>query len=105
VTEATWSWREVPVLEAVLRLGRLGETATPASIADEAILHADDVSASISRLVDAGYLDVLDVDTGEHPRTTIVTPSNAFRALVRSARPPANGAPTAPAELSSTAES
>lgn len=88
VSAGTWSWRDVPVLEAVLSLGRRDEIATPAAIAAEAILHYDDVSNSIAALVDAGYLDILGVASEELADTTIVTPSAALRGLLQPARRP-----------------
>jgi hypothetical protein len=53
------TWRDVPVLEAILRLDRRGELATPSQIADETILHVGDVYDSIAALVSAGVIEIV----------------------------------------------
>jgi len=78
----TRSWRETPVLEAVLRLTRRNELVTPENIAAEAVLHFDDVCDGVAELIRAGYLDILEIVTDE--RTTILSISTAFATLVRS---------------------
>jgi hypothetical protein len=90
MTERTWSWREMPVLEAVLRLTRRGELVTPENIAAEAILHFDDVCDGVAELIRAGYLDILEIVTDES--TTILSLSAALTTLVRSPLIRARGA-------------
>jgi len=73
------------VLEAVLRMARLGAIATPTSIAEEAILHSDDVDESITYLVGAGYLDRISVVSDDGVPTTIISPSPGLQNLLRAA--------------------
>jgi hypothetical protein len=86
VTAVSWSWRELPVLEAVLRLERLDQIATPEGIAAEAILHLDDVRAGIECLVGDGYLETLEITTDAGARTTIVSRGPGLRSILHSAR-------------------
>jgi hypothetical protein len=86
VTAVSWSWRELPVLEAVLRLERLDQIATPEAIAAEAILHLDDVLAGIACLVDDGYLETLEITSNAGTRTTIVAPGAGLRTVLQPAR-------------------
>jgi|tagenome__1003787_1003787.scaffolds.fasta_scaffold17358433_1 hypothetical protein len=86
MTAVSWSWRELPVLEAVLRLERLDEIATPERIAAEAILHLDDVRAGIDCLVDDGYLETLDITTAQGAHTTVVAPGPALRSMLQQPR-------------------
>jgi hypothetical protein len=72
MTTPTWSWREQPVLEAVLRMSRRQEYATPDAIAAEAILHRSDVDDGIHELVRAGYVETAEVPTDDGGKTTIV---------------------------------
>jgi hypothetical protein len=67
----TTTWRDVPVLESILRLNRRGQPATPLQIADEAILHVGDVYDSIATLVRAGILEVVP-SPDDHSRAAIV---------------------------------
>jgi hypothetical protein len=78
VAAETWSWREVPVLEAVLRLTRHEQLATPEAIAAEAILHPDDVGDAIRQLVADGFVELLHVDS-----VTVISPAPTFAAQVR----------------------
>ena len=73
------------MLEAVLRLYRLGEGTTPEDVAAEAILHLDDVRAGIACLVGDGYLDSVAVMADSGAETTIVSPSPGLRRLLQSA--------------------
>jgi hypothetical protein len=78
----TWSWRELPVLEAVLRLGRLERLATPEAIADEAIMHVGDVADGIARLVEMRFVDTLELaSNGSVVR--VVEPTAALRGLLQ----------------------
>ena len=86
MTAVSWSWRELPVLEAVLRLERLDQIATPEGIAAEAILHLDDVLDGIACLVEDGYLETLEITSDGGTRTTIVTPGPGLRTILQSAR-------------------
>jgi hypothetical protein len=72
VTTPTWSWREQPVLEAVLRMSRQQVYATPDAIAAEAIMHLGDVDDGIYELVRAGYVETAEVPTDDGGKTTIV---------------------------------
>jgi hypothetical protein len=72
VTTPTWSWRELPVLEAVLRMTRRQEYATPEAISAEAILHLGDVDDGIRELVRAGFVETAEVPTDDGGKTTIV---------------------------------
>ena len=96
VTAVSWSWRELPVLEAVLRLERLDQIATPETIAAEAILHLDDVRDGVVCLVDDGYLETLEITTDAGARTTIVSPGPGLRSILHSPRRRAS-LPRAPA--------
>lgn len=86
MTAVSWSWRELPVLEAVLRLERLDRIATPEVIAAEAIMHLDDVFDGIACLVEDGYLETLEINSDAGTRTTIVTPGPGLRTIIQSAR-------------------
>jgi hypothetical protein len=88
VTAVSWSWRELPVLEAVLRLERLDQIATPEAIAAEAILHLDDVLAGIECLVGDGYLETLEIASDAGTRTTIVSPGAGLRTILQPVRGP-----------------
>jgi hypothetical protein len=86
VTAVSWSWRELPVLEAILRLGRLDQIATLETIAAEAILHLDDVRDGVVGLVDDGYLETLEITTDGGARTTVVSPGPGLRSILHSPR-------------------
>lgn len=60
------------MLEAVLRMSRRREYATPENIAAEAILHRDDVDDGIHELVRAGFVETAEVPTDDGGKTTIV---------------------------------
>jgi hypothetical protein len=66
------TWRDLPVLEAILRLNRAGRTATPERIAEEAILHLGDVYDSVAALVSSGYVDVDEANPEDASDSTIV---------------------------------
>ena len=73
----TASWRDLPALEAILRLNRGGIAATPERIAEEAILHLGDVYDSVAALVSSGFVDVEDVGSA-----IVISPAEPLRALV-----------------------
>jgi hypothetical protein len=75
----SWGWREAPVLEAVLRLDRAGDDATPEAIAYESILHVEDVHLAIEALAADGYVQVAPVDGADIHSPLLVTPSLALR--------------------------
>jgi hypothetical protein len=78
------TWRDVPVLESILRLDRAQESATPERIAEEAILHLGDVYDSIAHLV---ALEIVEVDEAPRERIAddeiIVSLASPLRALIR----------------------
>jgi len=78
----TWSWRELPVLEAVLRLGRLDQLATPDAVADEAIMHYGDVADGIARLVEMRFVETLEV-ASDGAALTVIEPTAALRGLLQ----------------------
>jgi hypothetical protein len=96
VTAVSWLWRELPVLEAVLRLERLDQIATPETIAAEAILHLDDVRDGVIHLVDDGFLETLEITTDAGVRTTIVSSGPETRSILHS-RQRRGSLPRAPA--------
>jgi hypothetical protein len=97
VAAGTWSWREVPVLEALLRLTRHDELATPETIAAEAILHPDDVTDAIRQLAADGFVELLRVDA-----VTVVSPAPNFATLIRQVPYSATFGPTKSRKRSST---
>jgi hypothetical protein len=98
-TSSTWLWRELPVLEATIRLTRAGTEITPEHVADEAVLHLEDAQLGIDELVRRGFLDRLAVTNGhggEHEHLTVaflVGPVRAEPAATtrRSTSPPGAG--------------
>jgi hypothetical protein len=75
----SWGWREAPVLEAVLRLARTGDDATPEAIAYESILHVEDVHLAIESLASGGYVSVVPADGDDIHSPLVVTPTLALR--------------------------
>jgi hypothetical protein len=72
--ESTWLWRELPVLEATIRLARAGVEITPERVADEAVLHLDDARLGVDELIRRGFLDRLSVtstDGGHEEHVTV----------------------------------
>ncbi len=65
IMEPITLWRDVPVIEAILRLTRTQRVVTPRRIADEAVLHLNDVYDSIAHLVAAGYVAVTALEGGD----------------------------------------
>ncbi len=81
-------WRDVPVIEATLRLTRTQRTATAQTIADEAVLHLSDVYDSIAHLVAAGYVGVTSLDGDEDAGAVAVSLTPAlFRFAGSTAHP------------------
>jgi hypothetical protein len=79
----TESWREVPVLEAILRLNRTGRIATPERIAEEAILHLGNVYDSVAALVSAGYVEIDEaVSENASDSTIVISLAEPVRALL-----------------------
>jgi hypothetical protein len=54
------TWRDVPALEAIVRLTRAGRLPTASAIAEEARLHLGDVYDAIAVLVSRGYIGIGD---------------------------------------------
>jgi hypothetical protein len=90
------------VLEAVLRLARHEQLATPELIAAEAILHPDDVRDAIGQLVDDGFVELLDISSDELGRVIIVAPSSNFATRVRQVPYSRTSGPTSVRKRSST---
>jgi hypothetical protein len=80
---ATTTWRDVPVLESILRLNRRGQLATPSHIADEAVLHLGDVYDSIATLVNAGVIEIADAPTHFADNAIVVTLTAPLEAIRR----------------------
>jgi hypothetical protein len=77
------TWREIPVLEAILRLNRRRQLATPAQIADEAVLHLGDVYDSIAALVSAGIVNVADSPSEGPSDAIVVTLTGPLESVLR----------------------
>src|SRR5262245_1404593 len=71
--ESTWLWRELPVLEATIRLARAAVEITPERVADEAVRHVDDARLGVDELVRRGFLDRLAVTNGDGRHVEHVT--------------------------------
>jgi hypothetical protein len=78
------AWRDIAVLETLLRLMRTGRVATPELIADEAILHLGDVYDGVAGLVAAGLVTVSEPD--DRDDGVVVSLSMPLRALVVDSR-------------------
>lgn len=99
-TGSTWLWRELPVLEATIRLTRAGTEITTEGVADEAVLHLEDAQLGIDELVRRGFLDRLTLEARDGTREEhltvafLVGPVRAESAAVatrRSTSPPGAG--------------
>ena len=77
------SWRDIPVLEAILRLNRSGRIATPENIAAEALLHLGDVYDSIAALIKVGIIEVAASSDEVTADALVVTLSRPFASLIR----------------------
>ena len=80
---ATTAWRDVPVLEAILRLTRAGRAPTPEVIADEALLHLGDVYDAIALLVSLDYVYIEARNGGDDASEIVVSLSDPLRLLLR----------------------
>jgi hypothetical protein len=95
LSESTWLWRELPVLEATIRLARHGVDITPERVADEALLHVDDARLGVDELVRRGFLDRLAVASADGRHVEHVT-VNFVIGPMRSAQPAATRRSTSP---------
>ena len=80
---AITTWRDIPVLESILRIDRHHRVATPETIANEAVLHVGDVYDSVAALIAGGILEIVASPDDASSDTIIVKLSAPFDALTR----------------------